>query len=933
MAIQINNGFSTFDTFVQFAKSRSAAGLKGDVANATMGLDDRRISVVTVGSARSTNAAWLSRTGDDKTDNDRTREIFKTAIAKMFGGEKKIPEDVVKAMEMENYGQGKPLTARRILLVKAAIDKTDASIREAAVKLQISGQRVFEQKLQPETQAALAAKGYTKTELPLIARAVRGYVMSQNVSEAEAVREVTTPGTKANRLASYGGRFLLSSKNFAHGLRLLDSFDAWYTDLRDFQKAHADNRGGDTPTKLNVDDYVTANDQRRGLEAMIFQHIAADPSIDLKKSGEEVFGMKNNAAMRFFGRGLHKSVLGTVLNVPPAKRGAVFAAVDLFQPLFKNEAEAVAKRRLRPAERKITEPELFVSRCAAHADELYSLMAKGQLTAKNIVKICFPDIRKPGKCDLKALNAGLDDLLNRVTAGVGDDNDMGAKLKMLGTGCTADEVVKFYQDGTPPPKRPYVTDWAMPLNHYEGGGFKQMSADLVRSFNYSPIVNGVPDEDAKIVPENQVQNNIAFPDGTRLACSGRAEHRDNLAQAEAKIKALCGEVHGFQAEVVAFCLSQSGKSPIRHALLAHGIFNAEHAVLDMSLSRDAATGDVTIHYRSPESLPVRFGWSTTVHVDGTTFTTPLRVETPIRQMSAEEASKMVDEAADQLDYEVPRENLAICAELLAQNATGLLPRYAKILAQFLVRLPFDDENADISRQKAVETANSLRTTRSFGFGDPRLKELENAIKDGHNAYIATQLAKNPFPVATKDGSPNVFDAMTSDIARSHVVINGQTFAKDADTDFQAVYAAFKKALPAEKAQKAVSSLMHQGGLGDLTLTLMKHPILPDDGGDPRVLFNLPGADLLFQRDMTAENAIFEKPQFDGNQALDYDLEVTPDGNTAVLTMRMQSPIMMGNAENVDEGFGQIRIAQKLTIDLTPEVPVVTDVKLSQILDS
>ena len=116
-------------------------------------------------------------------------------------------------------------------MVKAAIDKTDAPIRAAAAKLQISGQKVFEQKLQPETRAALAAKGYTKEELPLIARAVRGYVMSQNVSEAEA--------------------------------------------------------------------------------------------------------------------------------------------------------EAVAKRRLRPAERKITEPELFVSRCAAHADELYSLMAKGQLTARS----------------------------------------------------------------------------------------------------------------------------------------------------------------------------------------------------------------------------------------------------------------------------------------------------------------------------------------------------------------------------------------------------------------------------------------------------------------------------------------------------------------------------------------------------------------------
>ncbi len=243
------------------------------------------------------------------------------------------------------------------------------------------------------------------------------------------------------------------------------------------------------------------------------------------------------------------------------------------------------------------------------------------------------------------------------------------------------------------------------------------------------------------------------------------------------------------------------------------------------------------------------------------------------------------------------------------------------------------ENAELSRQKAAETANSLRTTRSFGFGDPRLKELEDAIKARHNDYIATELAKNPFPVATKDGSPNIASAMTSDISRSHVVINGQAFAKDDATDYPAVYSAFKKALPAEKAQKAVSSLMHQGGLGDLTLTLMKHPILPDDGSDPVELFNLPGANLLFQRDMTANNAIFERPHFNAGQDLSYDLEVTPDGNTAVLTMRLQSPIMMGHAANVDEGFGEIRIAQKLTIDLTPDMPVVTDDKISQYINS
>ncbi len=91
MAIEITNGFTTFNTFVQFAEHRNGAGLKEDVAKAVLDIDQRHISTVTVSSASSTNAGWFSRTGNDKIDNDRTRDIFKAAIAKMFGGESKIP--------------------------------------------------------------------------------------------------------------------------------------------------------------------------------------------------------------------------------------------------------------------------------------------------------------------------------------------------------------------------------------------------------------------------------------------------------------------------------------------------------------------------------------------------------------------------------------------------------------------------------------------------------------------------------------------------------------------------------------------------------------------------------------------------------------------------------------------------------------------------
>ena len=150
------------------------------------------------------------------------------------------------------------------------------------------------------------------------------------------------PLTKANRLAFYGGRFLESAENFKAGMELLDSFRDWYGDLNRF--VHDNNKGkhfadAKTLTHLNVEykvaDKVNAHGQP-GLEAMIFQDIAADRKFDLRKRGEDVFGFANNAAMRYFGRNCQNSIFGTVFNVPPAKRRVLFAANDALTPLIKD---------------------------------------------------------------------------------------------------------------------------------------------------------------------------------------------------------------------------------------------------------------------------------------------------------------------------------------------------------------------------------------------------------------------------------------------------------------------------------------------------------------------------------------------------------------------------------------------------------------------
>ena len=76
----------------------------------------------------------MGRLASLKKANNATRDAFMKAVADMFGGEDRIPDSVKDAMKLEDYGKGKPLTARRILAVKAAIDQVAEQARQATEK-------------------------------------------------------------------------------------------------------------------------------------------------------------------------------------------------------------------------------------------------------------------------------------------------------------------------------------------------------------------------------------------------------------------------------------------------------------------------------------------------------------------------------------------------------------------------------------------------------------------------------------------------------------------------------------------------------------------------------------------------------------------------------------------------------------------------------
>ena len=120
MALEIN---AQFNKFLEFAKSQANAASSKAVARIVEDekgekapLAGRNITV-----ANGDEVHRWERTDAERSANDKTREAFKKAVADMFGGENRIPASVRKAMVLDDYNCGKPLTARRIMAVNKAL--------------------------------------------------------------------------------------------------------------------------------------------------------------------------------------------------------------------------------------------------------------------------------------------------------------------------------------------------------------------------------------------------------------------------------------------------------------------------------------------------------------------------------------------------------------------------------------------------------------------------------------------------------------------------------------------------------------------------------------------------------------------------------------------------------------------------------------------
>ena len=649
MALDINGYNETFKAFVDFAQSKAAQNEKKAVARGT--LENGALAGREIKAADTDSVHKWRRSEDDKTANDRTRDIFKAAIIDMFGGEARIPKAVKKAMLMEDYGEGKPLTARRIIAVKKAIDK-DGAMREKGVS----------QFRSPETRNAALAMGYRESELVKLARAVNFYAQTQNCTETQALQAVAEPGSKANRLLDYGGRFLANAENFADGLRLLELFENWHTDLSASAEAiratgnsrqDCDFTAADTLTKLNADWDLVSPECRLPLERLVFEDLARNPKANLKEqNAETLFGVERNSVTRFVCQGYGDASWSTVMQMPPDKRSVVFKAFDKLCAIAHNADEArtgIGVRFFDSANSK-----LIIVRMLRNIDRLAALEARGKLTAKNIVTTCFPDMNRIRNYELRQLH----DFLQGIYQGLGDLPPMESRTLMMTmdvTGCTLAEAQAAMQNGVSIPVPRYVSEAQMKLNDFctLAGAQAQMELDLARPESY--FGNNAPNH--PLIADGNF--GVTFAGEGRFVANGTEEGRANGRRVSEKIKEWCGNVHQRQAANVMTMLSQSGMSVLMRNLDSRNIMATEHSAVDFTLTKDDDTGDITIRYSSPKDLKFTFEWTATVKLDGTVETTPFRftdentVTTEVATASANIKARLAQVLPEEADIQGP----------------------------------------------------------------------------------------------------------------------------------------------------------------------------------------------------------------------------------------------------------------------------------------
>ena len=741
-SLDINGYNATFRAFTDFAEQQIDAGKNKAIARV---VGDGPLANRTITAAKHD---WVGigvgRLRSLKDANDVARELFRNAISDMFGGEKNIPQSVKEAMKFEDFGKGKPLTARRILAVRTAIDANGVAKQRAAAEAEQAKFDASISKFQSkDTEAAALARGYSKAELTTLAKAVNLYAKAMGCSEAEALEEVTRQGSKANRLMNYGGRFLKSAENFKNGLRLMDSFAAWFSETGEKLKSMRsgwDTRYEDGMSKTLLNAYAPTfgDEYKGGTEKFVFEELAVNSSIDLSSiDANAVFGFENNPAMSCIGRHFEESRTQTFAQIPPEKRSVLFKALTIFCPPFASNAR---EANIPADERNVIsggDRGCIVARILKNLDQVIKLDADGKLDEANLVKTCFPEIPKPGPNPINDLIRLFDqwnaDMMGDLDNDVPPKYDASVNLMreaLNSTGCSIKDAFLIAKGEKQLENVPYYSTGTLSLASLDGTlteARNQLADDLKRPYGYFKFEAGVKSNMLKS-PDASFRFNL--PDGESIVTNSSEQGKANIPAVMDKLETLCGPAHTRQASSLLMMTCQSGLAALRGMLAAHGIDSNEHSPVDFNITRNKETGDISIHYTSPKELPFSFEWMATIKPDGYVSTTPFRF-TDEATMKKETADTVEVLKAQLTRSSYTKEQIAA-----ANKAIEMIVSTARGDRELLALLRMD--NGQVARGVAHNVGKQIRPlddiARRLELVRDNLNELRTAAKGDQRLF-------------------------------------------------------------------------------------------------------------------------------------------------------------------------------------------------------
>ena len=295
-----------------------------------------------------------------------------------------------------------------------------------------------------------------------------------------------------------------------------------------------------------------------------------------------------------------------------------------------------------------------------------------------------------------------------------------------------------------------------------------------------------------------------------------------------------------------------------------------------------------------------------------------------------DAAAFVAAAAARMKIDPPLDEAkaALAAELLSEFAGGLPVLHARLIANFIVHLDLTARSAALDRRRVELFAPQIAAWREFKLEDPGKEQVREFLKTEANDLILYY--EKPANKA-KQYENDIAKAMKPDIHRGYYTIAGKRFTKRPAAE---VLEAFGQAVAAPKAKRALSILMSQASSLAVLAIQMKDTVAPNDlRPQPLDVSALPGAGEFVSRSCNADPELFFSRQLVDDSTSIYDLSVSEDGTTATLKIVKSAKMAVGTKDvNVKTHFGSVVVEEEVTVDLTAEVPTVTNVRVAQRFD-